>query len=172
MALLNSKNLSRAALVWLAIFTTYEMFDSFQWMVNTESMFTAHPALGKWAGYEATMQGEGALQRLPIVTGKWIGMAKFFLVGALLTVLIFGNNRARAFILFWNFICLMIMSLALYPTLDAITSQHPEDFSNSFSVMWGLETLVGVLSGLFFLCAVVSDFKHNRESKTPHASAS
>lgn len=165
MKLFNSKNLARAALAWLAIFTFYEIVDSYQWMTKTAETYTAHPALGTFAGYEAAMQGDGSLQRLPIIMGKWVGMAKFFLTGALLTVLFFGNNRARIFILAWIFGSLMVMSFALYPTLDQIVAQHPEDFSNGFSKMWALETAVGVLSGIFCLVAVASEILAHRESK-------
>lgn len=160
---INSKNLARATFVWLAIFTVYEIVDSLMWMTQTSTMFLAHPALGKFSGYDAAMMGDGSLQRLPIIVGKWIGMAKFFLTGALLTVLIFGNNKARGFLFAWNFICLMIMSAALYPTLDHIAVQYPEDFSNGFSKMWTLETLVGVFSGIFCVVAIASEVLAQQE---------
>ncbi len=61
-----------------AIFTVYEIIDSLMWMTQTFTMFLAHPALGNFSGYDATMLGDGVLQRLPIIIDRWIGMAKFF----------------------------------------------------------------------------------------------
>lgn len=151
MNILSSKILKRIMLAGFSIFVLFELWDSYQWMTNTHEMYTVHPALGAFLGYELAQNGDGSLQRLPIIMGKWVGMCKFFLSGTLIAVVISRSNRAMTFLSAWNLGFLSMMSFAVYPTLDEVASQYPEDFTNGFDGMWWFATVLAI----YFLALLV-----------------
>ncbi|WP_299496686.1 hypothetical protein [uncultured Shewanella sp.] len=164
---LNYQVLTKIVLVWIWVMIGFEAMDAFNWMIRTEQMYMQHPAMGTFQGYKIALAGEGALQRLPIIMGKWVGMCKFFWVGTLLAVAFFGNNRLRTFINGWNAVFLGVMSLGLYPTLDNIAAQYPKDFSNGFNSMWAMETLFCLLSALVFFIGIIAEIKRKKDAYNP-----
>ena len=159
--MINHKAVNTAVTTAVYLFAVFELKDSFDWMFTTEKMFTKHDALGSFVGYElinaAADEDRPALIRFAWMMGKWVGMAKFFLTGAILSTATFGSLEGKVFFLGWGSMSLGIMSLGLYPTLNEIRDAHPEDFSpGGVDKFWKMETGFGMFSFLAAAAGAVS----------------